>query len=164
MRALLLSAALLAGAQEPPSPPMTLPEAAPVSRDLAFLRSGPDASTLPVSAGTQVAARILGPLVAPATDPGRTLIQVELVMPLLARSSRTVLLPAGTRLVGRVHLLAGRYRFIDFQSLVLPDGRPLPVPEDTLRLGPGRLLATQDGTPALVTVIRPLRVEVLAQP
>ncbi len=100
----------------------------------------------------------------PATDPGRTRVQVELVLPLLAKDGRTVLLPAGTHLVGQVHLLHGELRFIDFQSCFLPDGRGVGLPDQVFRLGPGPLLSLQDGTPALLTVARPLRVEAFEPP
>lgn len=41
----------------------------------------------------------------------------------------------------------------------LPDGRSIGLPEDVFRLGPGPLLAIQDGNPAMLTVARPLRME-----
>ena len=38
-------------------------------------------------------------------------------------------------------------------------GRLVGLPDDTFRLGPGSLLSVQDGSPAMLTVARPLRVE-----
>jgi hypothetical protein len=135
-----------------------------MSREKVEIRLSPDASVFPVAAGVQISARIHGSVADPLTDPGRTLLQVELVQPLLDRKGRTILLPAGTRLVGLVHLLRGEFRFVDFQSFLLPDGRSIGLPEEVFRLGPGPLLALQDGTPALLTVARPLRVEAFAAP
>jgi hypothetical protein len=100
----------------------------------------------------------------PPTDPGRTLIHVELVQPLLDRKGRTILLPTGTQLVGQVHLLRGEFRFVDFQSCLLPDGRSLGVPEEVFRLGPSPFLVIQDGYPATLTVARPLRMEAFGAP
>jgi hypothetical protein len=130
-----------------------------LSNQLVDLRSSETAKSFPVPPGVQITARIKGIMPLPETDPGRTRVQIELVLPLLAKDGRTTLLPAGTRLVGQVHLLHGELRFIDFQSCILPDGRGVRMAEQTFLLGPGPLLAIQDGTPALLTVARPLRME-----
>ena len=143
----------------PPTRPLTIPALAQVPDLVAELRSSEEGATYPVTLGVQITARIQGTMPMPATDPGRTRIQVELVFPLLAKDGRTVLLPAGTHLVGMVHLLHGELLFMGFQSCFLPDGRGVGLPEQVFRLGPGPLLALQDGTPALLTVVRPLRVE-----
>ena len=142
-----------------PTRPLTIPEPARISNLTADLRSTEDGTAFPVAAGVQITARIQGTMPLPATDPGRTLIRVELVFPLLAKNGRTILLPTGTQLVGQVHLLRGELLFIDFQSCFLPDGRGIRMPEQVFRLGPGHLLALQDGTPALLTVARPLQME-----
>ncbi len=162
MRVLLLALALpVGGFAEPPAstPPLLIPEFGAASKEPLELRWNLAESAFPVAAGVQIGAQVRGNLALPATDPGRTLIQVELAFPLLARNSRTILLPVGTRLVGRVHLLRGELRFVAFESFLLPDGRSFGLPEGVFSLGPGRLLATQDGTYALVTVGRPLRME-----
>jgi len=162
MRTLLLTLVLHAGcfAEPPaPTPPLVIPEFSTASKEPVELRWNMAESAFPVNAGLQIGAQVRGVLALPATDPGRTLIQVELAFPLLARNSRTILLPAGTRLVGRVHLLRGELRFVAFESFLLPDGRSFGLPEGVFSLGPGRLLATQDGTYALLTVARPLRME-----
>jgi hypothetical protein len=112
-----------------------------------------------VSPGIQLEGRLEGDLVEPPTDPGRTLLRVTLRAPLRAQNGRTVLLPAGTQLVGQVYLLRGVYRFVDFQSLLLPDGQALSAPEGSFRLGPGSSLALQSGGRVALTVARPLRVE-----
>lgn len=162
MLAVLLQVALLASGLEEPPPlnVMLLPTATSPPTALADLRLAEDGPTALVAAGTQISARVRGNLVLPLSDPGRTLIRIELVLPLLAKNGRTVLLPVGTQLVGRVHLLRGQLSFVAFQSLVLPDGRSLTVPEDAFRVGPGSLLPVQDGAPALLTVWRTLRIEI----
>jgi hypothetical protein len=142
-----------------PIRPFTLPAAARASNLVAELRWTQDGTTIPVPAGLQVTAKIHGDMPIPPTDPGRTWVRVELVFPLLAKDGRALLLPSGTQLVGLVHLLRGELLFMDFQSCILPDGRCIGLPEDTFHLGPGHLLALQDGTPALLTVARPLRME-----
>jgi len=162
MLAVLLQVALLSNGVEDPSTPLrslvipmaTHPSSAPV--DIRLDEARP---TFPVAPGVTLRARIHGDLLAPLTDPGRTQIRVELVLPLLARNGRTVLLPAGTRLIGRVHLLRGTYSFVGFQALTLPDGRSVGLSEDSLRLGPDSPLQVQQGAPALLTVWRPLRME-----
>ena len=162
MRLVLLALALNAGGfAEPPAftPPLLIPEIVAASKEPLELRWNLGESAYPVNVGVQIGAQIRGVLALPPTDPGRTLIHVELSFPILARNSRTALLPAGTRLVGRVHLLRGELRFVDFESFLLPDGRIFGLPEGVFSLGPGRLLATQDGAYALVTVARPLRME-----
>lgn len=162
MFALLLPVALLtSGTGEPslPTRPLTIPASVRPSNATAEIRLSPDGAAFSVATGVKIAARIHGSMAVPPTDPGRTLIRVELVFPLLDRKGRTILLPAGTQLVGQVHLLRGEFRFVDFQSIALPDGRSLGLPEDVFRLGPGPLLAIQDGNPAMVTVARPLRME-----
>ena len=162
MRLFLLALVLsVGGYAEPPAatPPLGIPEFVAASKDPVELRWNMAESAYPVSTGVQIGAQVRGTLALPATDPGRTVIHVELAFPLLARNSRTILLPAGTRLVGRVHLLRGELRFVDFESFLLPDGRIFGLPERVFSLGPSRLLATQDGTYALVTVARPLRLE-----
>lgn len=114
--------------------------------------------------GVQVTARIRGDILIPLTDPGRTVIRVELVLPLFAKNGRTILLPIGTQLTGKVHLLHGEFRFVAFQSLLLPDGRSIGLPDEVFRLGPGSLLSVQDGAPAMLTVARPLRMEAFGLP
>jgi hypothetical protein len=159
---LLLPMAMLAsGAGELflPTRPLMISTLAHPSNATAEIRLSLDRATFHVAAGIQIIARIHGPMAIPPTDPGRTLIHVELIQPLLDRKGRTVLLPAGTELVGQVHLLRGEFRFVDFQSCLLPDGRNLGLPEDVFRLGPSPLLAIQDGYPATLTVARPLRLE-----
>ena len=161
MLALMFQLALLSGGLEDPSPPLR-PLSIPATRwsdEVGEIRLNPGAPTFPVATGVQVTARIRGELVLPLTDPGRTMIQVELVFPLVAKDGRTILLPIGTRLAGKVHLLRGELRFVDFQSFLLPDGRLIALPEGVFRLGPGSLLSVQDGTPAMLTVARPLRME-----
>jgi len=167
MLALFLPMAMLiggAGELFQSSRPLVIPSLAPASRAAAEIRLSTDGEIFPVATGIQLRVQIRGDMTIPATDPGRTLIQVELVQPLLARNGRTVLLPAGTRLAGLVHLLRGEFRFVDFQSLLLPDGRSIGLPEALFRLGPGPLLAIQDGTPALLTLARPLRMEPFGPP
>lgn len=162
MLALLLHLALLAGGPEDPPAPrpsLSVPGLVRWSDETAEIRLEPDRATHLVPQGVQLAARICGDLRNPLTDPGRTVIQVELVVPLTAKKGRVTLLPAGTRLTGKVHLLRGEFRFVDFQSLLLPDGRLIGLPDEAFRLGPGPLLPTRDGTPAVLTVARPLRIE-----
>jgi len=110
MLAVLLQVALLASSLEelPPPPVMLLPTATSPPTATTDIRLAEDGQTFPVAAGTQVSARVKGHLVVPLSDPGRTQIRIELVLPLLAKNGRTVLLPVGTQLVGRVHLLRGR--------------------------------------------------------
>jgi hypothetical protein len=160
--ATLLPASLFAGASAEASPaprPLTIRTSANPSSLPADFRWSQEGSPFLVAPGSKVTARIHGDMPIPATDPGRTRIQIELVYPLLTKNGETILLPAGTQLVGQVHLLRGEFLFIDFLSCILPDGRGLGVPEEAFRLGPGHLLALQDGTPALLTVARPLRME-----
>ena len=167
MLAVLLQAALLAGGRgELPLPPRPLSIPGPVrwSDEVGEIRLAPDGMTFPVAVGVQMTARIRGDMVIPLTDPGRTVIRVELALPLLAKNGRTILLPSGTRLTGKVHLLRGEFRFVDFQSLLLPDGRMMGLPDDAFRLGPGLLLSVQDGIPAMLTVNRPLRMEAFGLP
>jgi hypothetical protein len=162
MHAFLLPVLLLGGAsaESAPAPrPLTIPAPVHTSNPPAELRWTPDGPTFPVLPGTQVTARICGTMPIPATDPGRTRIEIALVYPLLAKDGRTVLLPSGTQLLGQVHLLHGEFVFVDFQACILPDGRGLGLPDAAFRLGPGPLLASEEGTPALLTVARPLRVE-----
>jgi hypothetical protein len=128
------------------------------------LRLQEGGSVYPVPAGLELPLRIEGVLSAPLTDPGCTLIHLSLEAPVYDSRHRTLLLPAGTRLVGLVHLLRGEYRFMGFQSLTLPDGRTLAAPEDGFRLGPGSRLAILDGGRATLTVARPLRVEAFGKP
>lgn len=146
---------------EPSQPPrpLTIRTSGQGSGLTADFRWSQEGSSFLVAPGSKVAARIHGDMPIPATDPGRTRIRIELIYPLLAKNGTTILLPSGTQLVGQVHLLRGEFLFIDFQSCLLPDGRGLGVPEDAFRLGPGHLLALQDGTPAMLTVARPLRME-----
>jgi len=150
---LLLLALLGSGLEESPQPlrRLTLPGQARWSDEQADIRLDPTAATFPVAVGVQVTARVHGDMVTPLTDPGRTVLRLELTLPLLSKNGHTVLLPTGTELTGKVHLLRGEFTFVDFQSFLLPDG--------AFRLGPGSLLTIQDGTPALLTVARPLRVE-----
>src|SRR5512133_160363 len=138
---------------------LRLPEPARTVASPAEIRLRPDGEAYAVRPGVQLEARLEGDLVEPSTDPGRTLLRVTLRAPLRAQNGWTVLLPIGTQLVGQVHLLRGDYRFVDFQSLLLPDGRALAAPEGSFRLGPGPSLALQSGGPVAVTVARPLRVE-----
>jgi hypothetical protein len=162
MLAILLQVALLGGGlEDPPPPPRPLSIPGPVrwSEEVAEIQVNPDRTMYPVAVGVQVTARIHGDMVVPLTDPGRTVIRVELVFPLLAKNGRTILLPVGTQLTGKVHLLRGEFRFVDFQSFLLPDGRLIGLPDDVFRLGPGSTLTIQDGTPAMLTVARPLRME-----
>lgn len=162
MLAVLLHLALLGrGLEAPPLPlpPLSVPGPVRWSDETAEIRLEPDRAVFLVPQGTQLSARMSGDMVRPLTDPGRTVIHVELVTPLTAKKGRVTLLPAGTRLTGKVHLLRGEFRFVDFQSLLLPDGRLIGLPDEAFRLGPGPLLATQDGTPVLLTVARPLRME-----
>lgn len=163
MRILLLFLALLVSglAQVPtPSPPLVIPD--PIAgppREPVELRWNLDESTYPVNAGIQVGAKVRGTMVLPATDPGRTQLHVELLLPLVSRNGRTVLLPAGTQLVAQVFRLNDQFRFVGFQSLLLPSGKSYSIYEDVFRLGPGHLISTQEGTPVMVTVSRPLRME-----
>ena len=143
--------------------PLTVPWPIHTSALAADLRSAVDRPAYVVPAGVQVTARIFGAMPIPATDPGRTQIRIELVFPLLASNGQAVLLPRGTQLVGQVHLLHGQLLFVDFQTCFLPDGRGIRLPEQAFLLGPGPLLALQDGTPALVTVARPLQMESVGQ-
>ncbi|NWJ41577.1 MAG: hypothetical protein HXX12_11470 [Geothrix sp.] len=161
MLAVLLQVALLASGLEEPPPRyvMLLPTVTNPPTAMADIRLAENGQTFPVAAGTQVSARVKGDLVVPLSDPGRTQIRIEIVLPLLAKNGRTILLPAGTQLVARVHLLRGQFSFVGFLFLILPDGRSVAMPEDAFRLGPGSLLPLQDGAPALLTVWRPLRVE-----
>ena len=138
---------------------LRLPEPAKALAGPAEIRLQPEGAAYLVNPGVQLEGRLEGELVEPPTDPGRTLLHVVLRAPLRAQNGWTVLLPIGTQLVGQVHLLRGDYRFVDFQSLVLPDGRALPAPEGSFRLGPGSSLALQSGSRVAVTVARPLRVE-----
>lgn len=134
------------------------------ARGTVDLRLQEDGSVYPVPAGLELPVRIEGDLAAPSTDPGRTLIRLSLEAPVYDARRRALLLPAGTRLVGLVHLLRGEYRFVGFQSLTLPDGRTLAAPEEGFRLGPGSRLAILDGGRATLTVARPLRVEAFGKP
>ena len=143
----------------PPSRPLVIPVPVALSNQMADLRSSEGSKAFPVAPGVQITARIKGTMPMPETDPGRTRVQIELALPLLAKDGRTVLLPAGTCLVGQVHLMRGELRFIDFQSCFLPDGRGVRMTEQAFLLGPGPLLSLQDGTPALLTVARPRRLE-----
>ena len=142
-----------------PGRSLHLPEPARAAAGPAEIRLRPEGTTYAVSPGVQLEGRLEGDLVEPPTDPGRTLLRVTLRAPLRAQNGWTVLLPAGTQLVGQVHLLRGDYRFVDFQSLILPDGQALPAPEGSFRLGPGSSLALQSGGQVALTVARPLRVE-----
>lgn len=165
---LLLGALLGTGPDPLPAPPfhrtvLQLP-AAPAARGAADLRLQENGPTYPVPAGLEVPLRIEGDLTAPPTDPGRTLIHFSLEAPVYDARRRALLLPAGTRLVGLVHLLRGEYRFVAFQSLTLPDGRSLGAPEEGFRLGPGTQLDIHDGGRATLTVARPLRVEAFGKP
>jgi hypothetical protein len=162
MFAMLLQMALLgsgSGGPSLPQRPLTIPAPSHSSTTPAEIRWAPVGATFPVAAGVQITARIRGELDFPPTDPGRTSVKVEIVLPLLARNGWTMLLPPGTQLVGRVHLLRGELLFIGFETLLLPDGRSIVLPEDVFRLGPGTLLSVQEGTLAMLTVARPLRVE-----
>ena len=162
MLAILLQLTLLgSGSEGPPPPPrpLSVPGAVRWSDEVAELRLEPDRAVFLVPQGVQVSARIHGDMMIPLTDPGRTVIHVELVFPLMAKNGRTILLPVGTQLTGKVHLLRGEFRFVDFQSFLLPDGRLIGLPDEVFRLGPSSLLAVQDGTPAMLTVARPLRME-----
>ncbi len=165
---LLLLGLLDAGpeALPPPSPHtvvLQLPPP-PSARGSVELRLQEDGSVYPVPAGLEFPLRIEGGLAVPSTDPGRTLIHLSLEAPVYDSRRRALLLPAGTRLVGLVHLLRGEYRFVGFQSLTLPDGRTLAAPEEGFRLGPGSRLAILDGGRATLTVARPLRVEAFGKP
>jgi hypothetical protein len=167
MLAILLQLALLAGATEevsPPQRPLSIPNPLRWTEEVAEIRLDPEAEAHSVPAGIRVAARVHGELVLPLTDPGRTVIRVELLLPLLAKNGKTILLPAGTLLTGKVHLLRGELQFAGFQSFLLPDGRLVGLPDDCLRLGPGTLLAIQEGTPAMLTVARPLSMEAFGTP
>ena len=162
MLAILFQAALLVGGRvDLPMPPRPLSIPSPLrwTEEVAEIRLEQDRTTFPVAAGIQVALRVHGEMVVPLTDPGRTVIRVELVFPLLAKNSRTILLPIGTQLTGKVHLLRGEFQFVGFQSFLLPDGRLVGLPDDAFRLGPGSLLSVQDGGPAMLTVARPLKIE-----
>jgi len=166
---LLLIPGLLKAGPAPLPPPaphaliLQLPAPAPAkgSVELRLQESGP---VYAVPAGLELPLRIEGNLPAPPTDPGRTLLHLSLEAPVYDSRHRALLLPAGTRLVGLVHLLRGEYRFVAFQSLTLPDGRTLAAPDDGFRLGPGTRLAILDGGRATLTVARPLRVEAFGTP
>lgn len=165
---LLISGLLEAGPERVPTPPpqpvlMALPMDPP-ARGPVDLRLRMDGSVYPVSVGLEVPLRIEGSLVAPPTDPGRTLIHLSLAAPVYDSRHRALLLPAGTHLVGLVHLLRGEYRFVAFQSLTLPDGHTLSAPEEGFRLGPGTRLTILDGGRATLTVARPLRMEAFGTP
>ncbi len=165
---LLIPGLLTAGPkpQLPPSPHaviLELPASAP-AKGTAELRLREGGPVYPVSAGLELPLRIEGDLAVPPTDPGRTLIHLSLEAPVYDPRHRALLLPAGTRLVGLVHLLRGEYQFVGFQSLTLPDGRTLAAPEEGFRLGPGARLAILDGGRATLTVARPLRVEAFGKP
>jgi len=167
MLAVLLQVALLSNGVEEPSAPLrslVIPMATSPSSARVDIRLNPDVPAFPVAPGVTISARIHGDLVPPMTDPGRTQIRIELVFPLLAKNGRTVLLPAGTQFIGRVHLLRGTYSFVGFQLLTLPDGRSVGLTEDALRLGPGSPLPVQDGAPAILTVWRPLLMEAFGPP
>lgn len=142
-----------------PSRPLVITPLARPSTAPSDVRLGQDGKTFTVAAGNQITARIHGDMPMPRSDPGRTQIRVELVLPLLSKDGKTILLPTGTQLVGQVHLLRGELRFINFQFILLPDGRSVGMAEDAFGLGPGPLLAIPDGAPARVTVNRPLRME-----
>lgn len=162
MSAILFQLALLGsgwGGLSQPLRPLSIPVPSQATKATAEVRWSPEAPTFPVAAGVQITARIHGELDLPPTDPGHTQVRLEVVLPLLSKNGRTVLLPSGTQLVGRVHLLRGELLFIDFETLILPDGRGIVLPEEVFRLGPGPLLSVQDGTPAMLTVARPLRME-----
>ena len=143
----------------PPVRSLRLPEPARTAAGPAEIRLRPEGTTYAVRPGVQLEGRLEGDLVEPPTDPGRTVLRVTLRAPLRAQNGWAVLLPIGTQLVGQVHLLRGDYRFVDFQSLILPDGQALPAPEGSFRLGPGSSLALQSGGRVSLTVVRPLRVE-----
>jgi hypothetical protein len=158
----LLQLALLgSGVEDPPQPlrRLNILSHARWSEEVAEICLTPDASLFPVPQGTQVSARVHGDMIAPPTDPGRTVIRMELALPLLSKNGRTILLPVGAQLTGKVHLLRGEFSFVDFQSCLLPDGRLIGLPDDVFRLGPGSILNVQDGATALLTVARPLRME-----
>jgi hypothetical protein len=167
MLALLMAVALFTSGTEepPPSPrPLTIPGQVRWSDEVAEIRLNPGGPTYPIPAGVQLTGRIHGAMAVPLTDPGRTLIRVELLFPLLAKNAQIILLPVGTLLTGKVHLLHGDFRFIDFQTFLLPDGRMIGLPDEVFRLGPGSLLSVQEGTPAILTVARPLRMEAFGSP
>jgi hypothetical protein len=165
---LLLAGLLDTGPERlpPPSPhPIVLQlPSDPPARGSVDLRLQLDGSVYSVPAGLELPLRIEGGLAAPPTDPGRTLIHLNLEAPVYDTRHRALLLPAGTRLVGLVHLLRGEYRFVAFQSLTLPDGRSLAAPEEGFRLGPGSRLQILDGGHATLTVARPLRIEAFGTP
>jgi hypothetical protein len=163
---MLPALALLALLNDPGAAPhavsarsLRLPEPVKVQGPPAEIRLGGGGAAYAVSPGVQLEGRLEGDLVEPPTDPGRTVLRVTLRAPLRAQNGWTVLLPAGTQLVGQVYLLRGDYRFVDFQSLILPDGQALPAPEGSFRLGPGPSLDFQSGGRVALTVARPLRVE-----
>jgi hypothetical protein len=167
MLAFLVQLALFSsGLEEPSLPPrpLTIPGQVRWSDEVAEIRLDPNGATHPVAAGVQLTGRIHGVMAVPLTDPGRTLIRVELLFPLLSKNGKTILLPVGTLLTAKVHLLHGDFRFIDFQTFLLPDGRMIPLPDEVFRLGPGSLLSVQEGTPAIVTLARPLRMEAFGVP
>lgn len=167
MLALLVTMALFSsGSEEPPLPsrPLTIPGQVRWSDEVAEIRLEPNGVTYPVATGVQLTGRIHGVMAVPLTDPGRTLIRVELLFPLLSKNGKATLLPVGTLLTGKVHLLHGDFRFIDFQTFLLPDGRMIGLPDEVFRLGPGSLLSVQEGTPAILTVARPLRMEAFGVP
>ena len=154
----LLMCAWLGADSTAPVGPLVIPHFARSSGPAAELR-WTGSKLYPVAEGTQITAKVVGTMPVPATDPGRTLLQVEVVLPLMAKDGVTILLPAGARLVGQVHLLRGEYRFIDFQSCRLPEGQSIGLPENTFSLGPGSLVGVEEETPVLLTVARPLRTE-----
>ena len=167
MLAILAAVALFSsGSEEPllPPRPLTIPGQVRWSDEVAEIRLNPDGIVYPVAPGVHLTGRIHGAMAIPLTDPGRTVIRVELLFPLLSKNGKTTLLPVGTLLTGKVHLLHGDFRFIDFQSFLLPDGRLIGLPDEVFRLGPGSLMSVQEGTPAMLTVVRPLRMEAFGLP
>jgi hypothetical protein len=147
------------GASAPPAVRLHVPALSQDPGERLEARWLPDAPVHPVPTDLRLVATVVEDIPPPPTDPGHTSLRVALRFPLLARDGRTVLLPAGTRLQGRVNVLRGEYLFTVFQSIALPDGRGLALPDAAFALSPASDLELREGSTLLITVHPGLRME-----
>jgi hypothetical protein len=138
---------------------MSVPAQVHPNTSSAEIRLREDGDAFRVAPGIRLAGRLLGEVVQPPTDPGRTRIRVALESPLFDKDHQVILLPVGTQFLGQVNLLRGELQFVGFQSMILPDGRGVICPEDGFSLGSGPYVRLENGRAATILVTRPLKVE-----